>query len=162
MGNTKNTIKIKNYLNVFEEMISDGTAILPGMILEMTSATGANTCKPHATAGVHVAPIMVALEDELQGKTIDDSYAATAGTKVQVWIPQRGDIANLISVDGTALAIGDYVESNGNGRVTKYVLDVDSSKNVSGEYINVIIGQVLETISASSATTEDRVMVRIC
>ena len=75
-----NTIKLKKYSDVIEEMIADA-AIYPGMVVEMDSAA---KVKVHATAGGNVVPVMVALEDELQGKGIDDAYATN--DKVQVWI----------------------------------------------------------------------------
>lgn len=163
MGNTKNTIKIKSYSNIVEEMAATAAAIKPGMILEMGSASNATVCKAHATANGNVVP-MIALEDELQGKSIYDAYSATAGTKIQVWIPTRGDIAYLIPVDGTALAIGDFVTSNGDGRVKKYVVTVDSAADVETIYDRIIIGQVLETITSASESAgeeEEMVMVRI-
>lgn len=156
----KNTIKIKNYLNVFEEMISTAVAIKPGMLLEMTNASGAKTCQAHSTAQGNVIPL-IALEDEMQGKTIDDAYAATAGTHIQVWIPQRGDIANMLVVDGTAIAVGDLLVSNGDGYLKKYVATVDSAADVETIYDRIIVGQALEAITSSSATTEDRCLVRI-
>lgn len=158
----KNTIKITNYGNVFMEMPATAVAIKPGMILEYVSSTGLKV-QAHATAGSNVLPI-VALEDELQGKTITESYAATAGTPIQCWIPQRGDIAYLRPLSTNAIAIGDPVESAGAGKIQKYVLDVDSSKNATGEYIDQIIGYALEAHSAvasDGAETVPFIQVRI-
>jgi len=126
----KNTIKIKKYADIIVEAVADA-AITPGMLLEYTS-TG--TVKKHATAaGKHA--FMFALEDELQGRGIDTDYAA--GDKVQVWIAGRGDIVNCLLEDEAAIAIGDFVESNGEGKVQEYT---------SG----VIIGVAVEAVDLST------------
>ena len=114
-----NTIKVKKYSDVIEEIVA-ASAITPGMLLELASAT---TVKAHATAGGNQLP-MFALEDELQGNGIDDAYAAA--DPVQVWIPYRGDIVYAILEDGNNVAVGDFVESAGNGNVQKHVADVES------------------------------------
>lgn len=150
-----NTIKLKSYGNVQEELTATAVAITPGMLLEMTSS---GTVQAHSTAKGNILPF-IALEDELQGKTIDDAYAASA--KIQVWIPQRGDIAYLIPVDGTAITVGDLLVSNGDGRLQKYVATVDSASDVETIYDRIIVGQALSAVSSSSQTAEDRVQVRI-
>lgn len=151
----KNTIKIKSYGNVQEEFTATAAAITPGMLVEMDSA---GLIKAHATAVGNVMP-MVAIEDALQGKTIDDAYDASG--KIQVWIPQRGDIALMIPVDGTAIAVGDLLVSNGDGRLKKYVVTVDSAADVETIYDRIIVGQALEAVTSSSQTAEDRIQVRI-
>lgn len=151
----KNTIKVKNHLNVIEEFTATAAAITPGMLLEMDSA---GKVKAHSTAVGNVMP-MIALEDDLQGKTIDDAYSASA--QIQVWIPQRGDIAYMIPVDGTAIAVGDLLVSNGDGRLKKYVVTVDSAADVETIYDRIIVGQALEAVTSSSQTAEDRIQVRI-
>lgn len=126
----KNTIKVTNYSNVRIEKVADA-AITPGSLLEFTS-TG--TVKEHATAaGKHA--FMFAIEDELQGNGINDDYAA--GDRVQVWIPGRGDIVYALLEDEANIAIGDFVESNGEGKVQEYT---------SG----VIVGVAVEAVDLSS------------
>ena len=105
----KNTVILKNYLNVFEEYVAAAATIYPGCLLELTSA---NKVKVHATAGGNALP-MFAIEDAFQGKGIDDNYAT--GDVVRCWIPTRGDVVYGILADGQTIAKGDFVESNGAG-----------------------------------------------
>lgn len=104
----KNTIKLKKYSDVIEEFVA-GAAITPGMLVAL-NASGAVI--PHNAADGNAIP-MFALEDELQGKTIDDVYAA--GDPVQVWVAGRGDIVNAIA--GTAITAGDFLVSDGTGKL---------------------------------------------
>lgn len=104
----KNTIKLKKYSDVIEEFVA-GAAITPGMLVAL-NASGAVI--PHGEAAGNAIP-MFALEDELQGKTIDDAYAA--GDPVQVWVAGRGDIVNAIA--GAQIAAGDFLVSDGTGKL---------------------------------------------
>ena len=66
-----NTIKSKKYLDIINERVANA-AITPGMLIEIMST---NKVRAHATAQGNAAKIF-ALEDELQGKGIDDNYSA--------------------------------------------------------------------------------------
>lgn len=155
----KRTIILKNYLNVREELVANA-AITPGHLIEVMS-TG--KVRKHASAGQNVLP-MFALEDELQGKGIDEAYAAA--DPVQCWIPQRGDIVYALLKDGENIAIGDFLESAGDGTLQKHVADVDSSNDITTIYPLQIVGQAIEAIdlSGSSGTHPDsgyRIAIRI-
>jgi hypothetical protein len=113
------TIKVKNYLNVFEEYEANA-GITPGMLIELMS-TG--KVRKHATAGGNVLP-MFAMEDSLQGKTIEEAYIAA--DKVQCWVPTRGDMVNALLRDEQTIAIGDFLESDGEGRLQKHAADKES------------------------------------
>jgi len=66
------TVKLKKYVdNVYEKVAN--AAITPGHLLELMST---NKVKVHASLAGVVTSKMFALEDELQGKEIDDAYAA--------------------------------------------------------------------------------------
>lgn len=108
----KNTIKLKKYSDVIEEFVA-ADEITPGMLLELNSD---GEVAPHSVAGGSAYP-MFALEDELQGKTIDDDYAAD--DQVQVWLPGRGDIVNAL-VSGVNVAVGDFLMSAGDGSLEKF------------------------------------------
>lgn len=160
---SQHSIVVKNYVHVYEEYEANA-AITPGMLIELMS-TG--KVRKHATASGNVLP-MFAKEDSLQGKTINDNYAA--GDRVQVWVPTRGDIVNALLADEQNVAVGDLLESDGNGRLQKYVAD----KGDSGSYIypTQIIGVALEALdlstlpegsesSAGGAYYNPRILVRI-
>ncbi len=151
----KKTIKIKKYSDVIEELTATAVAITPGMLLEATAV--AEQCQAHSTAEGNVLP-MFALEDELQGRGIETNYAASA--KIQVWIPGRGDIVLGIVEDGTNIAIGEFLESNGAGLLQKYVADTASWAEPSAAgsitvYPNAIVGQAVEAVAAGAASSEN-------
>lgn len=103
-----NTIKLKSYLDIENEETA-AEAITPGALCEITSG---DEIQNHSTAQGVAAPI-VALEDELQGKTIADNYAST--DKVKAWYVAPGEEV-LVLITG-ATNIGDYLESVGDGTV---------------------------------------------
>lgn len=152
----KKTIKIKKYSDVIEELTATAVAITPGMLVEATSTE--ETCQAHSAESGNVLP-MFAVEDEMQGKGIGDNYAASA--KIQVWIPGRGDIVLAIIEDGTTIAIGDFLESNGAGLLQKYVADKASWASDGGPegsitvYPNAIVGQAVEAVAVGAASSEN-------
>ena len=136
-----NSIKLKNYLNIMEEIAAGGD-ITPGHLVSLTSS---DTVVVHpTTAGP--ALIMFAVEDELQGKGIDDAFAS--GDKVQVWIPQRGDQVLAIIPDGSNIAIGDLLESAGDGQLQEHTVGSTGSP----EYPISIIGVALEAKDLSDTS----------
>ena len=141
-----NTIKVKKYSDVIEEMVASA-AVTPGMLLIIES-TG--KVKAHNLADKDAFPIF-ALEDELQGKGIDDAYAAN--DPVQCWIPYRGDIVNAILADGQNVVIGDPLTSDGEGRLKKHVTDVGAS---AAELVSVyplqIVGYAAEALDLSGTS----------
>lgn len=147
-----NTIKLKNYLNIFEEYAA-AAAITPGHLIELTSA---NKVQVHSDLDGFVLP-MFAIEDDLQGKGIDDDYALN--DRVQVWIPQRGDFVNAILFDGESVVIGDKVVSNGDGTLKK--LDAVTSFGNDGTIIGVVVEATDMSGGASSDPVGGRVVVRI-
>ena len=132
----KNTIKLKKYSDVIEEFVA-GDEITPGMLVALNAS---GVVIPHGTAAGNAIP-MFALEDELQGKTIDDAYAK--GSPVQVWVAGRGDIVNAIA--GDTITAGDFLVSAGNGTLKP-----------AGSGTTAIIGQAISAKDASG-----RVKVRI-
>ena len=132
----KNTIKLKNYSDVNEEHTAGGT-IYPGMLLLMSAADTVIAHNDDAPA--NCAPLF-AVEDELQGKGIDDSYVT--GDPVQCWIPGRGDIVYAILKDGENVAVGAFLESDGSGYLQAYT---------SG----AVVGQALEALDLSGSSGEE-------
>jgi hypothetical protein len=147
------SIKLKNYSDVIEEYAAGGT-IYPGMLLLLNSS---NAVIAHSDDAPANCLPMFALEDSLQGKGIDDTYAS--GDRVQCWIPGRGDQVLAILEDGADIDEGDFLESNGAGYLQKYT---------SG----AVVGVALETLDLSGSSGEEtsesplgfnkRIKVRIC
>lgn len=149
----KNTIKLKKYLDIIEEMVANA-AITPGMLVEEMS-TG--KVRVHTNVGQNAIP-MFALEDELQGNGIDDDYAAD--DVVQVWVAQRGEQVYALLANGESVAIGDFLESNGDGYLKKWT--ADSAGVV--EYPQSIVAQALEALDLTGSSGEEttyRLQVRV-
>jgi len=151
--NRFNTVRVKNYSNIVEEYEAYA-AITPGNFVEIYSTSG--KVRKHSTEGGNLLP-MIALEDELQGKDIDDDYAA--GDRVQCWIPMRGDQAYVLLEDGETIVIGDWLMPNGSGRLQK----LDAETLSAAEALSVV-AQALEALDlsvSSGAETTQRLLVRI-
>lgn len=142
MATFKNTIKLKKYQDIIEEYVAS-EAITPGHLLELTNE---GKVKKHATAGVN-ALTMFALEDELQGRGIEDDYSL--GDPVQVWVAQRGEIVYAILADDETVVEGDFLESAGGGLLRKHV---DES---SGTASHSIVGQVVEARDLTTFSAGD-------
>jgi hypothetical protein len=106
------TIKVKKYLDIISEYTANA-AITPGNMVELMS-TG--KIRKHSTSGGKAGHCF-ALEDELQGKSIDTAYAA--GDVVQCWWAVPGEEVYALVEDGGNYAVGDFLESNGAGVLTK-------------------------------------------
>lgn len=162
-----NTIKLKKYSDIIEEYEA-AAAITPGMLLEVTSA---GKVQKHSGAGKTVA-MLIALEDELQGKEITDAYVA--GDQVQCWVAGRGDVAYLRLQDGQSVVIGDFLESAGNGELRKVSRTPESwesndSQQAKSQYDQHVVGVALEAqdlsglegSESSLATNSQYIKVRI-
>jgi len=143
-----NTIKLKKYADVIEEYAAAST-ITPGMLIALGSG---GTVAAHAHAAQDASP-MFALEDELQGKGIDDNYIA--GDQVQCWIPGRGDQVYAILEDGENVSVGDFLESNGAGYLQKHVADAADSDDAITIYPLAIVAIALEAKDLSGSSGEE-------
>jgi hypothetical protein len=99
------TVKVKRYSDIVNEYPA-GESILPGAILALQSD---GTVNNNAEAGGGVAT-MVALEDELQGKTTRDAYEA--GDVVFCWYVTPGEEVMLNCSNTFDPAIGAYVTTS--------------------------------------------------
>lgn len=139
-----NTIKIKKYLDIVIERVANA-AITPGMLIELMST---NKVRAHANDDAWARPAMFALEDELQGKRIDQAYAAD--DQVQCWVAQSGEEVNALLADGENVVIGDKLASNGDGYLKKY----DTTESLT-EQTGAIVAMALEAIDRSSSSGGD-------
>lgn len=139
----RKTIKIKKYSDIIEEYIAGGT-ITPGHLVALNSD---GEVIVHATEAGVILP-MFALEDELQGKVIYDTYKKD--DRVQVWIPGRGDEVYALLAANESVNIGDYLVSKGGGTLKKLASNTVADSQ--------IIGFAVE--AAGSANVE-RVIVKI-
>jgi hypothetical protein len=94
-----------------EEYYAGEAGIYPGMQLELNSA---GKVIKHATSGGALGDeAMYAMEDQMQGKTVDDVY--TINTIVTCIIPRKGSEINVLLADGETVAIGTKIMSGGDG-----------------------------------------------
>lgn len=139
----RKTIKIKKYSDIIEEYIAGGV-ITPGHLVALNSD---GEVIVHATEAGVILP-MFALEDELQGKGIDDTYKKD--DRVQVWIPGRGDEVYALLAANESVNIGDYLVSKGGGTLKKLASDTVADSQ--------IIGFAVE---AAGSVNVERVIVKI-
>jgi hypothetical protein len=146
------TIKLKNFSDVNEEIVATSVAITPGMLLERTSG---NLVQAHSTAGGNAIQ-MFACEDELQGKGISDQYGVD--DPIQVWFPGRGNWVYGILANGQSVAVGDKLESAGNGYLQKHVADISDAPNVTNQIVGIAL-DTLDTSGDSSAMSSESPLV---
>jgi len=153
---TAHTVKLKKYEDINIEKEANA-ALTPGHLLQLMS-TG--KVRKHPTAGGNAVPKMFALEDELQGKEIDEDYAA--GDRVQIWICQPGEVVNALLKDGENIAIGDILESAGDGTLQKSLPDYSTA--LLTIYHNQIVGianEARDLTGSSGADAGYRISVTI-
>lgn len=146
-----NTIVRKGYLNIRDQKVATAVAITPGMLVQRTST---DLVEAHSIAGGPVNPLF-ALEDAFQGNGIDDNYAVSV--PIMLWKPCSGEqvYAILDSLSTASVAIGDFVESVGDGKV-RSVGDAQSSAGIA-EFAHSFIGVAVE----AQATPGGRVTIEI-
>lgn len=146
MANVPKTIKLKRYNEIEMERVANA-AITPGMLVELMST---NKVRKHATAGGNITPAMFALEDELQGRTIDTDYAAAELVKLGIFRP--GDVVYAILADGQSVAVGDPLESAGNGYLQKHVTDAADSDDAISVLPKQIVAIAMEAVDTSDSS----------
>lgn len=131
-----NTILLKGDLGRrYEEgRVRATKTIYPGMLIEFHTD---GTLQAHSGDGLS-GDLLVAIEDALQGRTIDTAYAA--GELVRYIILAPGEEAQMILKDGQTSVIGGPLSSNGDGKLRVGVSGTDALL-VSG----------LEVVAASGA-----------
>lgn len=144
-----NTIVAKGYVNIRDEKLANGT-ITPGMLVKRLST---DRVVAHSTAGGAVNALF-AIEDENQGNDIDDNYSS--GNLVKLWRPVPGEQVQAIAsaTSGHQIAIGDFLESDGTGRLRK--ADAVLSSAGKSEFPQSFIG-----VAVSAAAPGERFIVEV-
>lgn len=148
----KQTIKLKKYVDIVNEYDAEA-AITPGMLIELTSS---GTVQANSSAGL-ACQKMFALEDELQGKTIADAYAADS--PVQCWNTVPGEEVFAWLANGEDVAIGDLLVSDGAGALK--AMTADSSATVTEETPIAVALEAVDMSGSSGADPSGRIKVRI-
>jgi hypothetical protein len=134
-----NTIIARAKLHTKER--TAGGAITPGHLVALNTS---GQVVVNGAAAATNAQKAFALEDQAQGRDIDDAYAATETVLYQVFQP--GDEIYAWLENGANVAIGAALESNGAGELQALT---------AGE----VVGYALEAVNASGGAERIRIEV---
>lgn len=104
------------------EAIAGEAGIYPGMLIKLNSS--GQVVRHSIVGGLLGDETLIAEEDALQGKTVDDVYVS--GQLVFYLVPHKGAEVNVLVEDGQDIAIGDKLMSSGNG-LFREAGDLDSA-----------------------------------
>tara|TARA_R110002167_G_scaffold141016_2_gene329054 strand:+ start:24 stop:461 length:438 start_codon:yes stop_codon:yes gene_type:complete len=86
-------------------------AVSPGMAVELQPTSKIDLVQASQAEALKQGIPLVAVEDGLQGKTVDDAYAL--GDIVFTYQPVAGDHLQVLVKDGQVIAIGDKLVVDG-------------------------------------------------
>ncbi len=141
-----NNILIKGEPFRKEGKVAAGQTITPGALLDRNSA---GELIDHAGQGLNASPLF-AIEDNLQGKGVDDNYAA--GNQIQYNVCKPGDVVYALLADGNNVNPTHFLESNGDGTLrlhTPQAVDEGGTATFT-LYNRAIVGRPLESINNTS------------
>ena len=127
-----------------EEAIA-ASAISPGMLVEFFGKAG--TLRAHATEGGQAPEAAFAIEDVLQGKTVDNAYAAD--DLVTYILPTKGACVNALLKDGYDYSIGMQLISGGDGTL------IPNGEEASATFGADVIAVCTENCDLSPSAGED-------
>lgn len=135
-----------------------GEAITPGSLVDGLTATGV---MKHAGAGLNADKTFALSQDYIgQGVTTD----IVSGDEMRYASFAIGDeVAAIVAAGAPAIALGDYVQSAGDGTLQKFVpqtVDVGATIAVTVEPL-IIVGRAAEAIDNSAGLTYARFKVTI-
>jgi len=128
-----------------------GGAISPGDLVSLNSS---DNVVVHPTSGGN-AVRWFAVENDIAGDDLDHAYAS--GEKVQVHSARPGDEMYIYLASGENVAIGDFLESNGDGTLKKFV--ADSAAPEEGQSIVAMALAALNLSASGSADTRVKVEI---
>ena len=128
-------------------------AITPGELIERDATDG--QFQPHATAAGNAVPMFADINPEIGGG-LDDDYAVNQ--QMKAFVAYSGcEVNALVAASAAAIAIGDYLESAGDGTLRK----ASSSAATSEAQRAGIVARALEAVDNSSGTVEARIKVEV-
>ena len=147
-NNTAKAVVLKGIPVRKEMLMTTGQAILPGHLVTPVSA---GTLSKNASASTY-APKAFADIADYSGGSLDTAYAD--GETVAYGVCRAGDEINAILEDGQTVAIGDLLESAGDGTLQPQTA-FSSGANDAG----YVIGMALEAVVTSGATGRIKIEV---
>ena len=143
---THRTVRIKG--DGIRKERAAAAAITPGQLVELASAT---TIQRHSTAGGPAQRAFL-IEDDHQGLGINDNAASGAMLTYEIF--PRGAEVNALLSDGENAAVGNFLESNGDGDLQ--VAIVDSTGVGGGEALVAIAMEAVDLSDSSGADPSTR------
>lgn len=162
---TRQTIWLKGRPEHYHEDPAGAAGIKPGHLLEFYNNAGTRTVRVYSTPGGRT-PVMVAIEDSLQGYTITDAYAS--GDPVRYIICETGDeIQARVPAGAPAIVIGDRLSMDGTGCLVKTQFtssgSLYSSVAASAAVTNTVTATAFDksyTIPANTLAVGDIIRIR--
>lgn len=140
MSLSKNMIQIKNFGGVvYEERDAGEAGIYPGMLCKVASD---GDVELHDDEGGE-AECLVAIEDALQGNTVDDVYVADYPVRLVRFRPGE-EFHGLVAAHQT-ISIGEGLISDANGMF--------KSATDSGLSIDAVVAYAMEAITTTTTPT---------
>lgn len=157
---TPETIILEGAERCIQYEATAGGTITPGHLVALNSA---GAVVVHPTAAGAAPERAFALEDDAQGRGITDAYDASTYKSVRYAIcPPGTKIYAIISPVTQSIAIGDKLESAGNGMLREHVPQVgaDATSPAIGVRVGQIVAVALEAVTVTSPATGARCRVR--
>ncbi len=139
------------------EAAAGAANILPGMLLAVNSA---GAVIPHGVSGGQASKLF-AREEEYAGGGVETAYAN--GDRVPYWSCRSGDQVFAILADGHNVAVGDYLQSNGDGTL-RPVVAASQSGTTPFAYTaaGIPVARAIQAVNTSGgATATARIKVEI-
>lgn len=147
-----NTIVLKG--NGIQKEAVAGTVITPGHLLERSAA---NQVSVHSTAGGN-AQRFFAKENEVIGQDIDDNYPIGDNVIFESCYPGM-EISALLPAGAAAVAVGDPLESNGDGTLKLHTLPSDAAGTTIKH--ESVVAYALEAVDNSAGGSPVRIQVEV-
>ena len=153
-----NTIVLRGKGIRKEADVQAANTITPGHLIERHTD---GTVRPHTTAGAAAPARHFAVENELAGKGIDDTYAAGERCLFESLVPGCEVYAWL--ADANNAAIGAALESGDNGELRVHVPQADTDGVGTPDIVvGQIVARALEAVDTTGgATAPARIKVEI-
>lgn len=154
--NPRTILLVGKEFSIMKEGIVGGT-LTPGMLVALNSA---GKWVAHPTEGGDGLRAFV-VEADYNGKGIDDNFAANDWA--QVWlVPAGAEVNTLVAAGAGAIAVGDWLESAGDGTVQKATA---ASQLTTGTYTYTpagnVIGQALQAVDNSGGASSVRIQMLV-
>ncbi len=147
-SNTAKAVVLKGIPVRKEMVMTDGQAIIPGHLVTPVSA---GTLSKNSSASAYAPKAFADIED-FSGGSLDVAYSN--GETVAYGVCRAGDEINAILEDGHTVAVGDLLESAGDG-----TLQPQTAFSAGANDAGYVIGMALEAVVTSGSTARIKIEV---